>query len=126
MRISMRLAILASAALLSSGAAQAQQAPQSPDMTFFVTSVGSGKGADLGGLEGADRHCQTLAQGAGAGNKTWRAYLSTTEPGGSRSRARWHAYEKAEVYTSSGPPGNDATMSAFRISSARVIDTPTV
>ena len=45
-------------------------------MTFFVTSVGLGKGADLGGLEGADRHCQTLAQAAGAGGKTWRAYLS--------------------------------------------------
>jgi hypothetical protein len=46
-------------------------------MTFFVTSVGSGKGADLGGLEGADRHCTTLATAAGATGKTWRAYLST-------------------------------------------------
>jgi len=46
-------------------------------MTFFVTSAGPGKGADLGGLEGADRHCQTLAQNAGAGGKTWRAYLSS-------------------------------------------------
>ena len=51
-------------------------------MTFCVTSVGSGKGADLGGLEGADRHCQTLAQGAGAGGKTWRAYLSTQAKNG--------------------------------------------
>jgi len=61
-----------------------QPAPQSPEMTFFVTSTGPGKGADLGGLEGADRHCQTLAQGAGAGNKTWRAYLSSNAamPGG--------------------------------------------
>jgi hypothetical protein len=58
--------------------AQAQQPPpQSPNMTFFVTGAGSGKGGDLGGLEGADRHCQELAQRAGAGNKTWRAYLST-------------------------------------------------
>ena len=47
-------------------------------MTFFVTSAGSGKGADLGGLAGADQHCQKLAQAAGAGNRTWRAYLSTT------------------------------------------------
>ena len=47
------------------------------NMTFFVTSAGSGKGADLGGLEGADQLCQRLAQGAGAGSKTWRAYLST-------------------------------------------------
>ena len=51
------------------------------DMTFFVTSVGPGKGADLGGLEGADRHCQSLAQAAGAGNRTWRAYLSTQASG---------------------------------------------
>ena len=49
----------------------------SPGMSFFVTSAGPGKGADLGGLEGADKHCQTLAASAGAGNRTWRAYLST-------------------------------------------------
>lgn len=46
-------------------------------MTFFVTSVGPGRGADLGGLEGADAHCQQLAAAAGAGGRTWRAYLST-------------------------------------------------
>jgi hypothetical protein len=57
-------------------------AQQSPDMTFFVTSQGSGEGADLGGLEGADAHCQQLAQAAGAGNRTWRAYLSTQADGG--------------------------------------------
>jgi hypothetical protein len=45
--------------------------------SFFVTSVGSGNGADLGGLAGADAHCQSLASAVGAGNKTWRAYLST-------------------------------------------------
>ncbi|MDT3687638.1 MAG: lectin [Pseudorhodoplanes sp.] len=56
-----------------SGAAQAQQA----NMTFFITSAGPGKGGDLGGLDGADKHCQSLAQAAGAGSKTWRAYLST-------------------------------------------------
>src|SRR3954471_8142159 len=53
------------------------QLPQAPNMTFFVTGAGPGKGADLGGLEGADRHCQTLAQRHGAGTKTWHAYLST-------------------------------------------------
>jgi hypothetical protein len=47
------------------------------DMTFFVTSVGPGKGGDLGGLAGADQHCQALAKAAGAGDKPWRAYLST-------------------------------------------------
>lgn len=56
-----------------SGSALAQQG----DMSFFVTSTGSGKGADLGGLAGADKHCQELAQAAGAGRKTWHAYLST-------------------------------------------------
>jgi hypothetical protein len=63
-------------------AAQAQQPPpQAPDMTFFVTSAGPGKGADLGGLEGADRHCQMLAQTVGAGGKTWHAYLSAQAAG---------------------------------------------
>jgi len=52
----------------------AQQKPNG--LSFFITSVGSGKGADLGGVEGADKHCQQLAQAAGAGNRTWRAYLS--------------------------------------------------
>ena len=46
-------------------------------MSFFITSTGSGNGANLGGVAGADRHCQTLAAAAGAGNRTWRAYLST-------------------------------------------------
>lgn len=58
---------------LASGSAGAQTAA----MTFFVTSTGSGKGADLGGLAGADAICQRLAQAVGAGGKTWRAYLST-------------------------------------------------
>jgi hypothetical protein len=62
-------------ALASAGTAQAQTA--SADTSFFVTSVGSGKGADLGGLDGADRHCETLAEAAGIRGKMWRAYLST-------------------------------------------------
>ena len=45
--------------------------------TFFVTSTGVGKGADLGGIDGADQHCQALAKAAGLGDRTWRAYLST-------------------------------------------------
>jgi hypothetical protein len=63
---------------LAAGAAEAQTA----EMTFFVTSVGSGKGADLGGIDGADAICQRLAQASGAGGKTWRAYLSTQAAGG--------------------------------------------
>src|SRR5215207_8912005 len=73
-------AAVATSVLAQQQAPQAQQAPQppqSPNMTFFVTGAGPGKGADLGGLEGADRHCQQLAQRHGAGAKTWRAYLST-------------------------------------------------
>lgn len=57
-------------------------------MSFFVTSTGSGKGADFGGLEGADRHCQSLAAAAGAGRHTWRAYLSTQGPGAVDARSR--------------------------------------
>src|SRR5688572_3210429 len=52
------------------------------DMTFFVTSVGKGNGADLGGLEGADAHCNALAKAAGSKRTNWKAYLSTTAPGG--------------------------------------------
>jgi len=57
--------------------------PSTPQekMTFFVTSVNPGKGADLGGLAGADAHCQALATAVGAGKRTWRAYLSTTNAG---------------------------------------------
>jgi hypothetical protein len=70
---------LASLALpLAAGRAQAQQAA----MSFFVTSAGSGKGADLGGLAGADQLCARLAQAAGSSGKTWRAYLSTQGSGG--------------------------------------------
>ena len=61
-------------------AACATQASLQSDMTFFVTSAGIGKGGDMGGLAGADKHCETLAQAAGAGNRTWRAYLSTQSP----------------------------------------------
>lgn len=52
------------------------------ELSFFITSVGLGKGADLGGLAGADKHCQALAAAAGAGARTWRAYLSTSAVGG--------------------------------------------
>lgn len=74
----------AALAMAFSSASFAQQA----NMSFFVTSVGLGKGADLGGLAGADAHCQSLAQSAGAGNKTWRAYLSTQGAGGVNARDR--------------------------------------
>ena len=56
------------------------------DMTFFVTSAGPGNGADLGGLAGADAHCQALAAAAGAGDRTWRAYLSSQARAASRGQ----------------------------------------
>jgi hypothetical protein len=68
-------ACLALAAILALASAPAQA--QSADTSFFLTSNGIGNGGNLGGLAGADNHCQTLAQAAGAGAKTWRAYLST-------------------------------------------------
>ena len=71
-------------ALFCSAPVQAQQA----NMSFFVTSVGEGKGADLGGLAGADKHCQDLAKAAGAGGKTWHAYLSTQGDGAVNARDR--------------------------------------
>jgi hypothetical protein len=74
-----RLPLLASASLLLlAGVSMPVHAQQ---MSFFVTSAGIGKGADLGGLAGADGHCQQLAQAAGAGSRTWHAYLSTQAAG---------------------------------------------
>ena len=60
-------------------------------MSFFLTSAGPGNGADLGGLAGADAHCQTLATAAGAGGRTWRAYLSASAAGG---QAAVHARDR--------------------------------
>ena len=77
----MKQIICTAAALLALGLAGAAQAQQG-GMSFFVTSIGIGRGGDLGGLEGADRHCQQLAQAVGAGGRTWRAYLSTQAEGG--------------------------------------------
>ena len=73
--------IAVSAALLSLGFIGGAQAEQS-DMTFFITSAGSGKGSDFGGLAGADKHCQSLAAAAGAGKHKWRAYLSASAADG--------------------------------------------
>ena len=70
---------------LLSASAQAQQ--NSSKMSFFITSVGPGKGADLGGLKGADQHCQRLAAAVGS-KKTWRAYLSTQGSGAVNARDR--------------------------------------
>jgi hypothetical protein len=85
MKHALGLAFAASLALATPfGAANAQQ----NNTTFFVSSTGSGKGADFGGLDGADRHCASLAQAAGSSGKTWRAYLSTQGAGAVNARDR--------------------------------------
>ncbi len=84
MRTIKMLGAVALLALVSVSPAQGQAA----DMTFFLTSAGPGDGANLGGLAGADGHCQSLASAVGAGGRTWRAYLSTTGSGGVNARDR--------------------------------------
>ena len=86
----MKVTIIAAALLLTLGiqaGAQAQEkkaakAAAKGPMSFFVTSTGKGNGADLGGLEGADAHCSSLAKAAGSKQANWKAYLSTSLPGG--------------------------------------------
>ena len=75
------VSICVAAAMAGTGMTSVVHAQQG-NMTFFTTSAGKGKGADLGGLEGADAHCAALAKAAGAKAANWRAYLSTTLPGG--------------------------------------------
>jgi len=65
-----------------------QPAKETNEMSFFITSVGPGDGANLGGLEGADKHCQKLAESVSAGDKTWHAYLSTKGESGVNARDR--------------------------------------
>jgi hypothetical protein len=82
MKTTLRFSFLASATMLlfcAGNDAQAQQVPQAPNMSFFVAGTSLGKGGDLGGLAGAGAHCQQLATTAGAGGKSWRAYLSSPE-----------------------------------------------
>jgi hypothetical protein len=82
------LAGLAGAAAITSSIAIAQQTPPPQPMSFFVTSVGKGSGANLGGLAGADAYCQSLATAAGRGAATWHAYLSTQGAGAVNARDR--------------------------------------
>jgi hypothetical protein len=75
--LSVVVGVVGAVALAACAGMQQRPAAAGEGMTFFVTSAGPGRGADLGGLEGADRHCQSLAAAVGAGGRTWRAYLST-------------------------------------------------
>lgn len=78
---------LALSLVLVGATACSMMAPKNP-MSFFVTSTGTGKGADFGGLAGADKHCQSLAEAADAGQRRWRAYLSTSGAGAVNARDR--------------------------------------
>ncbi|MGZ8203621.1 MAG: hypothetical protein ACXWUB_10265 [Burkholderiales bacterium] len=84
-----KFALLTSVALVAAACAgtETQDRAGNP-MTFFVTSANPGKGADLGGIVGADQHCEALAQSVGAGGRLWRAYLSTSATGGQAVNAR--------------------------------------
>lgn len=84
----LRAGLFAASAMALVAACATPAAAQGADTSFFVTSTGLGKGGDLGGLEGADKHCQTLATAAGMGSKTWRAYLSTQGAGAVNARDR--------------------------------------
>jgi hypothetical protein len=103
----MRLSVVISAALLAVGLAAGVSAQQNP-MTFFITSVGKGNGADLGGLEGADAHCAALAKAAGSKLTNWRAYLSTQAVGGAKAvnardrigKGPWHNAKGDVIATS--------------------------
>ena len=106
MNAKMMTSLLAASTLLGlTCSVTAQQSTAANPMTFFITSAGSGRGADLGGLAGADQICQSLAQAAGAGGRTWRAYLSTSASGGQPGvnardrigRGPWHNAKGVEV-----------------------------
>src|SRR5437660_10168160 len=81
---------------------QAQQKQPPAPMSFFITSVGVGDGANLGGLGGADAHCQKLAGAVGAGNRTWRAYLSTSATDGKPAVNARERVGKGPWYGSTG------------------------
>jgi hypothetical protein len=106
-RLISALSVAIALALSGSLTAGAAPAPQ-PSMSFFITSVGSGDGANLGGLAGADRHCQTLAAAAGAGGATWRAYLSVAPAGG---QAAIHARDRIGTGPWSNAKGVQVAMS---------------
>ena len=84
----MQRTLICAIVVLSAAVAAPAVAQQQPTMSFFVSSVGSGMGGNLGGLAGADKHCQALAAKAGAGNRSWRAYLSTTGTAAVNARDR--------------------------------------
>jgi hypothetical protein len=94
------LSVAGVAVLAGSIGAWAQGGQKPSPMTFFITSAGPGDGANLGGVAGADKHCQALAQAAGAGGRTWRAYLGTSKGEHARDRigpGPWHNAKGVQI-----------------------------
>lgn len=103
MKVVLFLGALSATSILSPPPGFAQNAAE--NMSFFLTSAGPGNGANLGGLTGADQHCQRLAASVGAGSRTWRAYLSTTSAGGAAAvnardrigKGPWHNSKGVQI-----------------------------
>jgi hypothetical protein len=103
MKVVLFLCALSATSILSPPPGFAQNAAE--NMSFFLTSAGPGNGANLGGLTGADQHCQRLAASVGAGSRTWRAYLSTTSAGGAAAvnardrigKGPWHNSKGVQI-----------------------------
>src|SRR5262249_62000501 len=102
MNVRLALSVCVAVALLLSLGGSTGQAQQS-EIGFFITSKGPGKGADLGGLAGADQLCQLLGATAGAGAQTWKAYLSTQGPGAVNARDRIGAGPRENAKSNSIP-----------------------
>jgi hypothetical protein len=98
----MKRTAMAAAAMILAACAAAQQDGGSKDMSFFVTSTGKGNGANLGGVDGADAHCNALAQAAGSKHTNWKAYLSTVLPGGDAGVSARERIGKGPWYNAKG------------------------
>ena len=98
----MKRTAMAAAAMVLAACAAAQQDGGTKDMTFFVTSTGKGNGANLGGVDGADAHCNALAQAAGSKHTNWKAYLSTALPGGDAGVSARERIGKGPWYNAKG------------------------
>src|SRR3989440_1729304 len=97
-----RTALIAAGILVLAACSAMHEGGEKHDMTFFVTSTGKGNGANLGGLEGADAHCNALAKAAGSKHTNWKAYLSTWLPGGDLGVSARERIGKGPWYNAKG------------------------
>ena len=98
----MKRTAIAAAAMVLAACGALQQDGGKHDMSFFVTSAGTGNGANLGGIEGADAHCNALAKAAGSTQGNWKAYLSTVLPGGDAGVSARERIGKGPWYNAKG------------------------